>query len=99
MVDHTPWWRRLLTLEPALVRGTITALVTLGLVWGVDFTALGDQLGRTADILLGLSALIGAAWTRSVVTPTARVVQVVGPDGTVTAGPASPLPTGAVITP
>lgn len=63
------WWRRLLATEPALVKGVIGALVALGLVWGVDFTALGDQLSRTADIVGSIVALLTPLWIRQSVSP------------------------------
>lgn len=91
-------WKRLLTVEPALVRGVIGALVSIGLIWGVDFTGLGEQVAETADILGGLVVLLTAWWTRSSVTPSALVVEQVEPNGRVIAGEASPLPTGQVIT-
>lgn len=92
------WWERLLSLEPVVVKGVIGALVTLGLIWGADFTALGDQLTQTADVLGTLVALLTPLWIRSSVTPAVRVVQVVRADGTVVAGSASPLPNGTPIT-
>ena len=61
--------KRLLTLEPALVHGVIVAVVGLALIWGLDLTALGDQLGRSVDILFPIVVLVGAWWTRSRVTP------------------------------
>lgn len=94
-------WRRLLTLEPAVVRVVVGAIVAALLVWGVDLTDLGERIAATADILGGtLVPALTAWWVRSGVTPTAKVVQEVTADGLVIAGPASPLPTGArVLTP
>lgn len=89
--------QRLLTIEPALVKGVIGALVSIGLIWGVDFTDLGEQIKDTADIVGGLVVLLTAWWTRSSVTPTALVVEQVDADGHRIAGPASPLPTGQKI--
>jgi hypothetical protein len=97
-VSKMSGWKRLLTVEPALVRGVVGAIVSIALIWGVDFTGLGEQISQTADIVGGLVVLLTAWWTRSAVTPAALVVEEVKPDGTTVAGPASPLPTGQVIT-
>jgi len=91
------WWSRLLTIEPAIVKGVIGALVALGLIWGVDLTPLGDQLTQTADILGSLVAILTPVWIRQSVTPDAKVVQTVEPDGRIVAGPASPAPTGSTL--
>jgi len=89
--------KRLSTLEPVLVRAVIVAVVMLAAIWGANFTALGDQIGRSVDIIYAAAVLVSAWWARSAVTPTATVVETVTPDGTRIAGPASPLPTGSVI--
>lgn len=91
------WWSRLLTIEPAIVKGVVGALVALGLIWGVDLTPLGDRLTQTADILGSLVAILTPVWIRQSVTPDAKVVQTVEPDGRIVAGPASPAPTGATL--
>lgn len=89
--------RRLLTLEPALVRGVITALVFVAALWGLDIADVGEKVSQTLLVLLALVPMIQAWWTRGVVTPDAKVVQSVEPNGDVVAGPASALPTGMVI--
>lgn len=96
-IRNMGWLKKLVTLEPALVRGIVGALVAIGLVWGVDFTGVGEQISETADIVGGLVALLTPWWTRAAVTPAALVVEEVKPDGTTVAGPASPLPTGTPI--
>lgn len=90
-------FKRLLATEPAIVKGAIGLLVALGLIWGFDFTQVGDQLAQTADVVGSLVALLTPVWIRASVRPDATVVQAIEPDGTVVAGPASPLPTGTVI--
>jgi hypothetical protein len=103
MAEHAavitkPWWHRLLTLEPAIVRGVIGSLVALALVWGLDFTDLGEQLKESADIIGSLVALVTAWWTRSVVTPAGQVEARVDPDtGVTVAGPAHELATGTEV--
>lgn len=74
-----PWWRRLLELEPAVIRGVIGALVSLGLIWGVDRTPWGDRLTQTADVLGALVALLTPLWVRAGVTPAGSVVARVDP--------------------
>lgn len=90
-------WQRIRTFDPALVRGVVGAIVAIGLIWGVDFTGVGEQIAQTADIVGGLVSLLTAWWIRSAVTPAARVVESVDQNGVVIAGPASPRPTGEVI--
>lgn len=90
-------FKRLLATEPAIIKGAIGSLVSLGLIWGLDFTALGDQLSQSADVIGSLVFLLTPVWIRASVTPSSTVVQSQEPDGTVVAGPASPLPDGVVI--
>ena len=100
MPDHalnaSPWWKRILTLEPALVRTVVGGIVFILSTWGIDAAAIGDQVITTVITALAIFGAV-AAWTRSAVRPDATVVQAVKPDGTVIAGPASALPTGMVI--
>ncbi len=100
MPDHAlataPWWKRLLTLEPALVRSVVGGVVYILALWGVDVAEVGDRLVASIIAALTIFTLVGA-WIRSSVRPDATVVQAVEPDGTVIAGPASALPTGMVI--
>lgn len=88
--NDMPLWRRLLTLEPAVVRGVIGAVVSLGLIWGFDLTPWGDRLTQTADILGTLVLLLTPLWVRHGVTPAASVVAKVDPkSGDVVNGPAA----------
>jgi hypothetical protein len=89
-----PWWTRFKDLEPALLRGIIGLLVSLGLVWGLDFTDLGEQLKETADILGSIVTLVVAWWTRGVVVPVKKAAAVQKPDGKIVAGPAGILREG-----
>lgn len=97
-----PLWRRLAALEPAVVRGLIGAVVALGLIWGIDLTALGDQLTATADILGTIALLLTPLWVRQATTPTSVVVEQVDRHmqygAVVIAGPANDrLPEGEPI--
>lgn len=91
--------RELIIREPVVIRVTITALVSIGLIWGLDFTELGDRLTETADLLGGLVAAIGLAWTRAGASAAATVVATKEPSGALVAGPASAKPTGQLIDP
>lgn len=85
--------------EPALIIGLITAAVASVLVlltaFGVDLTP--EQQVAVIGVIAGVGPLVAVIIARRKVTATARVVSVVEPDGTVTAGPASPLPDGTPI--
>lgn len=97
MADHAlqtaSGWRRFLTLEPALVRGIVTAIVSVALIWGLDLTDLGDKVNETANIIGVLLPLLQAWWTRSAVTPSAQVVAKQEPNGELVAGVGSLFPT------
>lgn len=88
--------KRLLATEPAIVKGAIGLLVALGLIWGLDFTTVGDQLSQTADVLGSLVALLTPVWIRASVTPSVAVVEEIK-HGVKVAGPANDLPDGTVI--
>jgi hypothetical protein len=72
-----------------------TAIIAVLTEFGLDLTT-----GQTAA-LLGLVAVVSqvivALVARTKVTPNAKVVETVEPDGTRIAGEASPLPTGTEI--
>ena len=74
-LDATSWWTRVRMLEPARVRAVVVALVTIGAIWGIDLSPLGDRLAETWDqvwmLIPIISALAQGEWTRSVVSPSA----------------------------
>jgi hypothetical protein len=77
MTEHTPtgsWFRRLIALEPALVRQAIGLVVAGLLIWGLDYTALGDQLMGTTDVIGALIAVVTQFWARQHTTPAAAVI-------------------------
>lgn len=78
--------RRVVTREPALLVGLVSAAIGLALVFGLPLT--DEQVGA---IMLFLGAVI--ALLRFILTPTADVVVQQTPDGKV-AGPASDVATG-----
>jgi len=80
-----------LKFEPAVVKGIIGLVVAGLLIWGVDYTAVGEQLAATADIIGALIPLVTSLWIRQSVTPTVAVVEQVNSEGAVVAGPANEL--------
>ena len=78
--------RRVITREPALLVGLVSAAIGLALVFGLSLT--DEQVGA---IMLFLGAVI--ALLRYVLTPSADVVVQQTPEGKV-AGPASDVVTG-----
>lgn len=82
-------WNR----EPALVLAAVSALVALGVGFGLPVTTLQAGL-----ILAAVSAVLGLV-TRSQVSPASTVVAQVDSDGAIVAGPAHPLPDGTRIRP
>lgn len=92
-----PWLKRLMALEPALVRALITTVVGFGALLGYDWATGGEKV----DLLFfGLIAVLGAVqalWTRLVVSPTAKVAAVLRPDGQLEAGPAAPQENGDLV--
>jgi hypothetical protein len=93
MGDHVAkphWYNRIEGREVAMVRGAITAIVAIALIWGVDLTEWGDKVTATADILGTLVfTVLGPLWIRSGVTPAAEVVVQELPDHTRTLGAAA----------
>lgn len=89
--------RDLIAHEPVVVRTAIGLVVSLGLVWGVDLTNVGEQVAQSADIVGALVLLISVAWARQGSTPAATVVVTQEPSGALVAGPASVQTTGSLI--
>lgn len=103
MADHSAlpesWWSKLLKLEPAVVKGVIGALASLGLVWGADFTQLSEQLKESADIIGSIVVLLTAGWIRNSVTPWWKVAATVDVNsGEFVAGPSAPQDNGTPVT-
>lgn len=69
------WWTRLRTAEPALVRAVVFAVVGVLLIWGIDLTEWGEKISASWALLFALIPLVQGWWTRSVVTPTAKISQ------------------------
>lgn len=89
--------REFVAREPVVIRTAIGLFVSLGLVWGVDLTNVGEQVAQTADIVGALVALLGVAWARQGSTPASTVVVAQEPSGALVAGPASTQTTGSLI--
>lgn len=92
-----PWVKRILALEPALVRGVIVAVVGLAAYLGLDWAAEGEQASLIVFGLIAVLSAVQALWTRLVVTPTEKVAAVLRPDGQLEAGPAAPQPDGDLV--
>lgn len=90
-------WQRIKTFEPALLRAVILAVVGVLALWGLDLTEWGDRVVNSWTLLFPVLFLVQGWWTRSSVSPAAAVVEEVQPNGDVVAGPASPLPTGTIV--
>lgn len=76
--DDRTWWQRVLHTEPAQLKGVIVALVSLGLIWGLDLTQLGSQLENSVDVVFGvLVPLLTAMWIRRSVYSPATVQRMV----------------------
>lgn len=96
------WWRRVLALEPVQVQAAVRAVLALAAILLGGF-GLAVPEGVEAWAVAAVAAFyvvveaVTTMLTRRKVTPDAKVAVVVQPDGTVEAGPASPLPTGTVI--
>lgn len=96
---QVPWW------VAVLVRGLKSFFQALGALWLPSWVVLTDVpwatvLDGAAATALGtiLLALIShLPETQALTIPASAVVQVVHPDGTIVAGPASPLPDGTPI--
>lgn len=91
------WWERVKTFEPALLRAILLAVVTVAGAWGLDLSGIADRIDVSWTALFAVLPLVAAWWTRSKVTPNAKVVEAVREDGFRIAGEASPLPTGVVV--
>ena len=70
------WWTRVRTLEPALVRGVVVAIVGVLGLWGLDVAEVGNKVTETWAYLFPLIAVVQAWWTRGVVVPVAKVEDV-----------------------
>ena len=100
--ETTPWWKRVLALEPVVVLTVIRAVLVLA---GAVLAGFGLAVPESFEpwlvgVVIAFYALVEAvtaAITRARATPTAKVVQTVEPDGRIVAGPASPAPTGATL--
>ncbi len=98
VTDSTPWWRRLLSLEPVAVQAVVRAVFVLAGTLGL--TIPDEVSGKALAAVAAFYALVEVAttlWARSRVTPQDKVVQSVEPNGEILAGPASPVTTGTVV--
>ena len=90
-------WERVKTFEPALLRAVLAAAVTVAATVGLDLSGVADQVDIAWGAVYAVLPLVVAWWTRSAVTPNAKVAELVREDGVRVAGEASPMPTGMVL--
>ena len=87
--------------EPVLWKTVVGGLVTLGLIWGVDLTFLGDQVNQSLDVLVTLLPAVSLAltglWIRKSVTAPGKTLVVLGEDGGTVAGPGLDVPNGTPV--
>lgn len=90
--------QRILTFEPTLARAIVMTVVLVAGLVGLNLTEVGDAVVTGWTAIFALFPLIQGWWTRPAVTANAKVEIAKEEDGTLIAGPASPLPDGTVIT-
>lgn len=91
------WWQRVRTFDPALLRAVLVAAVVVGGAVGVDISGITGRIDTAWTAIFAVIPLIQGWWTRSVVTPSAVVVEQATPSGEVIAGPANEMVTGVVV--
>jgi hypothetical protein len=91
------WWERVKAFEPALLRAILAAAATVAATVGLDLSGVAAQVDTAWVAVYAVLPLVVAWWTRSSVTPNAKVVEIIREDGIRVAGEASPMPTGMVI--
>lgn len=89
-----PWLKKIAALDPAVVRAAITAVVGLAASLGYSLAAGGDKAFEVYVAIAGILAIVQGFWTRSAVTPNAKVAAALAPDGRLIAGPATDVADG-----
>ena len=67
------WWTHLRVMEPAVLRGILTAIVTAAAVWGLEWSPWADRIDQTYTALVVIVPLVQAWWTRTAVSPANQV--------------------------
>lgn len=67
--------KRLLSLEPAIVRAVLGALVIVVGAIGFDVTGVAERIDVAWTALFAAAPLVVGWWTRQAVTPNAKVVE------------------------
>lgn len=87
--------------EPAVWKSFVGALVILAAIWGVDVSALGDQVTQSLDVLAYLIpaviTVLTGLWIRKSVTAPGNTAVVLDSDGKTVAGPALDAPNGTPV--
>lgn len=92
-----PWWKRLMLLEPAVVKPLIVAVVGVGAALGFDWAAGGDQVDAVWVAVFGVLTVLAGLWTRVSTVAYARTAAVQRADGQLEAGPAAPQQNGELV--
>lgn len=78
--EPTPWWRRLLTLEPVAVQAAARSVFVLASALGIAVTEqVQTQVLAVIAALYTLVEAVTALWTRARVTPNASAGADVSP--------------------
>lgn len=89
-ITEMGWFRKLLTLEPAVVNSIVASVITLLALWGIDASQIATQIGDSALIIVAIVNIIFGFVTRSEVMPVAKVAAFFSPKtGKVESGLAS----------
>lgn len=72
-VEKRSWWVRLRTMEPAMLRGIVGAVVVALGYWGVNVSDVADKISNSYAALFPVVILVISWWTRSVVYSPASV--------------------------
>lgn len=72
MTNEPTWFKRLLELNPLLVRGVFVSFI--GLLGAVGITVSGDTVQIIIGFVVSVFALVTALWGAPAVTPNAKVL-------------------------
>lgn len=92
-----PWWRRLMLLEPAVVKPLIVAIVGVGATLGFDWATGGERVSASWAAIFGVLTVLAGLWTRVSTVAYARTAAIQRSDGQLEAGPAAPQQNGELV--
>ena len=62
-------WDRFRLIEPAMLRGILTAIAAAFAIWGINLSPWADRVSDTWALLFPIIPIIQGWWTRTVVSP------------------------------